>query len=106
MKLGVCFSGWTCFDLFGFVFRLDPALIRPGRVDFRQEVSYCSESQLQQMFQRFYPDENDARALSFARAAADASCNISAAAVQGYFMLHKDNSQAAMDNVHKLKPKS
>lgn len=86
--------------------KLDPALIRPGRVDFRQEVSYCSESQLQQMFQRFYPDDSDARALSFARAAAAEGADISAAAVQGYFMLHKDSSQSALDNVHKLKAKS
>lgn len=34
--------------------RLDPALIRPGRVDFKEYVGHCSRYQLEEMFKRFY----------------------------------------------------
>lgn len=36
--------------------RLDPALIRSGRVDRKFEFSYCTDEALQLMFQRFYPE--------------------------------------------------
>jgi len=36
--------------------RLDPALIRSGRVDRKFEFGFCSDEALQLMFQRFYPD--------------------------------------------------
>lgn len=36
--------------------RLDPALIRSGRVDRKFEFSHCTDEALQLMFQRFYPD--------------------------------------------------
>merc|ERR1711997_650659 len=36
--------------------RLDPALIRSGRVDRKFEFPYCTDESLQLMFQRFYPE--------------------------------------------------
>jgi len=36
--------------------RLDPALIRSGRVDRKFEFSYCTDEVLQLMFERFYPE--------------------------------------------------
>ena len=44
--------------------RLDPALIRPGRVDVIHEVANASPSQLRRMFLKFYPEEG-ARADAF-----------------------------------------
>ena len=35
--------------------RLDPALIRPGRVDFKSYIGHCTDYQLRKMFQKFYP---------------------------------------------------
>lgn len=35
-------------------FRLDPALIRPGRVDMKEYVGYCDQAQIELMFLRFY----------------------------------------------------
>lgn len=70
--------------------RLDPALIRPGRVDLKEYVGYCSQSQLEQMYRRFYdgPNVND-EAKEFAEKAVSFKKNVSPAQIQGYFMIHK-----------------
>lgn len=38
--------------------RLDPALIRPGRVDFRVNMGYVTKSQLREMFHAYFPEES------------------------------------------------
>jgi hypothetical protein len=38
--------------------RLDPALIRPGRVDFEEEFRAATQSQLRRLYQRFFPNSN------------------------------------------------
>lgn len=78
--------------------RLDAALIRPGRVDVKVMVDYCSAYQLQEMFQRFYPDETDQHAQEFAERVIASVKTISPAEVQGYFMLHKDSGCDALAN--------
>ena len=39
-----------------YVDRLDPALIRPGRVDVKHYIGYCDRNQIRHMFTRFYPE--------------------------------------------------
>lgn len=82
--------------------RLDRALIRPGRVDVKAQIDYCTSYQLEQMFQRFYPEEPESRANEFAQKVTTHAKNISAAQVQGFFMFYKDNAQDAIDNVHNI----
>ena len=79
--------------------RLDPALVRPGRIDLKQYVGYCSQWQLERMFQRFYPDQPAALAEEFATCALSVSDRISAAQVQGHFMLYKEDSAGAIQNM-------
>ncbi|XP_049985531.1 mitochondrial chaperone BCS1 isoform X2 [Alexandromys fortis] len=83
--------------------RLDPALIRPGRVDLKEYVGYCSHWQLTQMFQRFYPGQAPSLAENFAEHVLKATSQISPAQVQGYFMLYKNDPVGAFENVESLK---
>ncbi|XP_048339539.1 mitochondrial chaperone BCS1 isoform X3 [Sphaerodactylus townsendi] len=82
--------------------RLDPALVRPGRVDLKQYVGYCSQWQLVRMFQRFYPEQQPAMAQQFAEQAPVVSDQISAAQVQGHFMQYKADPDGAIKNMQAL----
>ena len=72
-----------------FTCRLDPALIRPGRVDFIKEIGHCTNWQLQRMFSRFYPEADAAQLSEFATEIEKISHPVSPAMIQGHFMYHK-----------------
>jgi len=76
--------------------RLDKALIRPGRVDLKAKIDYCTAYQLEHMFIRFYPNETQSCSKQFAETVLALKQPVSAAQVQGYFMLHKDSAQDAI----------
>lgn len=84
--------------------RLDPALIRPGRVDLKEFVGYCTRYQLEQMYRRFYngPDV-DIFATQFADNVLNFNQPLSPAQVQGYFMIHKTSEQqTVVDSVEDI----
>ncbi|XP_047108759.1 mitochondrial chaperone BCS1 [Schistocerca piceifrons] len=83
--------------------RLDPALIRPGRVDLKEYIGYCSYQQVEQMFRRFYSDQAvGERAAQFADAVMKTKKPVSPAQIQGYFMFYKQSPEAAMKNVEQI----
>ena len=82
--------------------RLDPALIRPGRVDYKQCIDYATAHQLQCMYSRFFPDQPEEAAVMFAGEAVSIGRPISLAQVQGYFMLHKNDARGALTNVSRI----
>ncbi|VDI73358.1 mitochondrial chaperone BCS1 [Mytilus galloprovincialis] len=82
--------------------RLDPALIRPGRVDVKELIDHCTTSQLERMFQRFYPDEPESNAQMFSHKIHSLGKHVSAAQVQGLFLKHKDNPENALNDVQFL----
>merc|ERR1719167_1748442 len=95
-------EGRILFMTTNYVERLDPALVRPGRVDLIQYIGYCSRAQIKEMFIKFYPQDEPARAEAFADKIYDLDVELSAAQVQGYFMWYKKSSQEALDNVHRF----
>lgn len=95
-------EGRIVFMTTNYVDRLDPALIRPGRVDYKQEIGFCSRIQLQKMFSNFYPQANEDEAVRFATQVHDNCRHVSAAQVQGFFMFFKHSSSKALDNAHLL----
>lgn len=80
--------------------RLDPALVRPGRVDHHQRISWADDIQAAQLFLNFYP-QHAHLAPAFSRAI-DALGPVSPAAIQGHFIRYKTSPTAAVDNVHRL----
>ncbi len=79
---------------------MDPALIRPGRVDVKQYIGHATEYQLYGMFKNFYPEEDEKLAQEFAKRVLEISKQISTAQIQGFFMLFKNDPQKALKNIH------
>lgn len=84
-----------------YLSRLDPALIRPGRVDMKEFVGHCTRYQLEQMYKRFYNGpQADLYATHFADNVLKVGKPVSPAQVQGYFMVHKtSDQQTVVDSV-------
>lgn len=76
--------------------RLDPALIRPGRVDRRIELGHATTDQAERMFRWFFRDREDCDvallALRFGSILGD---GVSPAAIQEHLIRHRDNPTGA-----------
>ena len=72
--------------------RLDPALIRPGRVDVHVELGLVGAATARRLFDRFFPREPD-RARAFEAALGDR--RLSPAAIQGWLLANSSDPQAA-----------
>jgi len=98
-------EGRVVFMTTNYVERLDPALIRPGRVDTMEYIGPCSHDQLHRMFAKFYPNESPELAARFAEEVSALQLPVSAAQVQGYFMWFKKVPDQAIENVWRFKPR-
>ena len=74
--------------------RLDPALIRPGRVDVKEYFGHASHYQMKEMFLRFYGGSEDS-AVEFANIIS-AGAPVSTAFLQGLFISNKDQPERAL----------
>ncbi|KAJ7263450.1 P-loop containing nucleoside triphosphate hydrolase protein [Mycena rebaudengoi] len=116
-------EGRLTFATTNHIEQLDPALIRPGRMDMKIQYGLATSAQLEQMFDRFYPynDESSAElgpsigcyfsstgerlgaevlaglAKDFAEAIPAARYSI--AQLQGYLLSRKNDPQAAVAGV-------
>ncbi|KJZ73278.1 hypothetical protein HIM_07282 [Hirsutella minnesotensis 3608] len=100
--------------------RLDPALIRPGRVDMMLRIGEASRFQAEQMWDRFYGEvDQDGHGKKrfvarletlglFGKYGDGALSNrhTSTAAIQGLFLFNKDDMQGAIDMADGLIPRS
>jgi chaperone BCS1 len=50
---------------------LDPALLRPGRIDYRLHLGHASPTQKAELYRRFFPQVSEAEATAFAQAHAE-----------------------------------
>lgn len=91
-------EGRILFMTSNYAERLDPALIRPGRVDVKEFIGNATDDQLQRAFERFYPNCDGELARKFVQKIPKP---VSMAAVQGFFLKYKDNPQLAVVNVNK-----
>lgn len=95
--------------------RLDPALLRPGRVDYKLEYFLTSQDQASSLFRRFYPGNvianptsadieklvtpSDVELLSEKFGAGIPPNQFSTAELQGYLLLHKEHPLVAADGI-------
>ncbi|OQV24055.1 putative Mitochondrial chaperone BCS1 [Hypsibius exemplaris] len=97
-------EGRILFMTTNYVDRLDPALIRPGRVDKRQYIGYADESQVERMFRRFRRNAEDDEVKLFVREVFDRPerPDISLAQLQGLFLRYKNNPAAIFSDLSML----
>jgi chaperone BCS1 len=85
--------------------RLDPALIRPGRVDSVERIGDCTPHQAEGMYRKFFPGpQNEEAAGVFGKRLSELGegVPVSMAALQGYFLQHKEDPVAALEGLHVL----
>ena len=83
--------------------KLDPALIRPGRVDRLIEITYLTSPQMKAMFEKFYPKVNPQISTTFItnimKIINKYDIKLSGAELQGYFMFYKDDPNSAVEKL-------
>lgn len=83
--------------------RLDPALIRPGRVDYKQYIGMCTDHQLSQMFLRFRPDGTNVDAKRFVSDLKKYNKPVTPAQLQEYFLVHRhEDLQDVFEHINDL----
>ncbi|MBS1718553.1 MAG: AAA family ATPase [Armatimonadetes bacterium] len=89
---GVCSSqGRVVFMTTNHPEQLDPALIRPGRIDLRIEIGYPSAYQRATLFERFFP--GDGRGSQFASLVPD---DVGMSALQEHLLSHRTCADSAI----------
>ncbi|KAJ3009644.1 hypothetical protein HKX48_007814, partial [Thoreauomyces humboldtii] len=83
------------------VSRLDPALIRPGRVDMQCLLDDCTGPQARTMFLRFFQGEEEL-ADRFVEAVGFDRHKVSPAQLQGHFVVFRDSAKGAVENADVL----
>lgn len=75
--------------------RLDPALIRPGRVDREIQFGHATADQIERLFLNFYGRTDTTVALARGWAARKAAQQVTMAEVQQHLLLHKNDPAGA-----------
>jgi mitochondrial chaperone BCS1 len=79
--------------------KLDPALIRPGRCDVKIEFKNASKLQIEKLYSRFYPKDEEYKKDLLSMIPGNF---LSMSQLQGYFLIHKDNPKDCLLNFSKF----
>jgi mitochondrial chaperone BCS1 len=82
---------------------LDPALIRPGRVDFVLTFKYAMKEQILKMYQRFTKATDEQCNLFWEKYRTVRCSKLTMATLQQYLREHIDSPQEAIDKMNELK---
>lgn len=93
-------EGRILFMTTNHIEKLDPALIRPGRVDVKVSLGHSTKPQIVSLFRNFYPESDLQTAEIFASLVPEEK--FSMAEIQGFFLLNKNDPTLAIQNVDYL----
>ena len=98
---GICAGeGRILFATTNHLERLDPALIRPGRIDRRVHIGPASRTQLSRIYRNFYPQADPQKATRFAESLPEYQIPLSA--VQTYLLARCDSPEDAVNELEEL----
>ena len=100
-------EGKLFFATTNYIDRLDPALLRPGRIDRKVEYRLATQEQAEALYVRFFPDRRLAefdvteKAIDLAKRFAQKipADEFSTAELQGYLLGHKKTPGAAVHGI-------
>ncbi|CAI4520828.1 BAP_1a_G0021340.mRNA.1.CDS.1 [Saccharomyces cerevisiae] len=82
--------------------KLDAAIMRPGRIDYKVFVGNATPYQVEKMFMKFYPGETDI-CKKFVNNVKELDITVSTAQLQGLFVMNKDAPHDALKMVSSLR---
>lgn len=82
--------------------KLDAAIMRPGRIDYKVFVGNATPYQVEKMFMKFYPGETDI-CKKFVNSVKELDITVSTAQLQGLFVMNKDAPHDALKMVASLR---
>ncbi|AJV03664.1 BAD_collapsed_G0012380.mRNA.1.CDS.1 [Saccharomyces cerevisiae] len=82
--------------------KLDAAIMRPGRIDYKVFVGNATPYQVERMFMKFYPGETDI-CKKFVNSVKELDITVSTAQLQGLFVMNKDAPHDALKMVSSLR---
>uniref|UniRef100_A0A0N5BS40 Mitochondrial chaperone BCS1 n=1 Tax=Strongyloides papillosus TaxID=174720 RepID=A0A0N5BS40_STREA len=98
-----CAEERILFMTTNYIDRLDPALIRPGRVDVKEYLGYCTPKMVEQLFERFYGEQaTTEEKKEFVKVVSKFSGEISPAQVQGLLLMFKNKPKDAIGHLNSL----
>ena len=93
---GLCFKeGLITIMTTNYPDKLDPALIRPGRIDDHLEFGYSTKEEIKMIYDKFYPDKNDTFESFYKK---NRNLNLTMATLQEYFLEHMDGEKLLEDS--------
>lgn len=82
--------------------KLDLALLRPGRVDFKVLIDNATDYQVEKMFLKFYENDTENCKIFMQKYKELGLKNVSTALLQGLFVYNKRDPKAAIDMIKTL----
>jgi len=95
-------EGRILFVTTNHIEKLDPALIRSGRVDCRVHIDYPTVHQIERMFTKFYPKAKADLKDTFIHILMGMEKKISMAAIQGLFLMFKKDPEEAIQHAEEF----
>lgn len=82
--------------------KLDPAIMRPGRIDYKVFIGNATLYQVEKMFLKFYPGEEEL-CKTFVDSIEKLNISVSTAQLQGLFVMNKDQPEIALKMIDTLR---